>query len=174
MMTTAREKLIDWLRDAHGAEEEAHNLLKQLGGQISSNMEFGVGLEVQGERAGKRAAVLQACLAQLGTDRSLFKAMTGLLHAQAQAAEAMVTGDEPARALNSAAGIAGALDMSYRLLLVAAKAADEAAIGETCNALLADVDEFAAWLHDHAQQVAERYISIKTSRPTEAASLPTG
>lgn len=173
-MTTARGKLLDWLRDAQATEEEAHSLLKQVGGDISGNMAFSTGLEREGERAGRRAKTLSTLLEQLGGERSLLKTVTGLLHAQAQSIRAQLTRDEPAKALIAATSLASALVASYRLLLVAAKTAGEEEVGRTCQQLLAELHEFSNWLDEQAAKVAERYLSIKTVPPTGAAALPSG
>lgn len=173
-MSTARDYLVIWLRDAHAAEEQAHLMLKRTARQIDGYMPFTAGLGSHGEKSAEQAKRLEAALEQLGESPSLLKTLTGQIAALGQSLSGYVVDDEPVKAALAVAAFAHMEVASYRLLVTAAEAAGEPAIASMCEALLAEETEFAQWVDEQVPEVARRYLSLTTAPVPTGGGLPTG
>ena len=170
-MTTARERLTEWLRDAHAAEEQAHTMLRRTASQIEGHDEFRAGLERHGERSRDQAQRLEQCLERLGEGTSLIKTLTGQITAFGQTISGYVVGDEPVKAVLATTTFAHMEAASYRILVAAAEAAGEPGICTICETLLAEEVEFADWL-DHQLPIVTADYLAQNSRGTAGGTGP--
>ncbi|MDT9598555.1 DUF892 family protein [Sphingosinicella rhizophila] len=169
-MATPRERLVEWLRDAHAAEEQAQTVLRRTASQIEDHQEFCAGLERHGERSGEQADRLKQCLEDLGEGTSLLKELTGQITAFGQTLSGYVVGDEPVKAVLATATMAHMEVTSYRILAVTAKAAQETDIARTCDILLAEEVDFADWLDQQAPIVTQEYLAREQGAAREMSN----
>jgi ferritin-like metal-binding protein YciE len=158
-MTTARERLVEWLRDAYAAEQQAETMLRRTAGQIEGHAEFRAGLERHGAQSGEQAQQLERCLEQLGESPSLIKTVTGQITAFAQTLAGYVVGDEPVKAVLATATFAHMEVSSYRILIAAAQTTGEAEVARVCETLLGEETRFAEWLDGQLSPVTSTYLA---------------
>jgi ferritin-like metal-binding protein YciE len=157
-MTTARERLIEWLRDAYATEEQAQTLLKRTAAQIEAPGPFTEILERQGARSSDHAARLKDCLTALGESPSMVKTITGQIVATAQTVSGYLVDDEPVKAALALSTFAHLEVMSYQILSIAAEVVGEDEIASTCRSLEADKAEFSDWLDNQVPDITEDYL----------------
>ena len=157
-MATAREQVIEWLRDAHATEEQAHTLLRKTAQQIDGHPEFRARLEQHGELSADQARRLRACLEGLGEGPSALKMITGQIAAFGQTLSGYVVGDEPVKAVLATSTFAQMEVASYRILVSAASAAGMSDVSALCQALLDEELDFADWLERHTETVTRQYL----------------
>ena len=137
-MATAEERLNEWLRDAHAAEEQAHSMLTGAAGHLDDYPEFKTRLHQHGELSERQAQLLKECLSTRGESTSLVKGLAGKVIALGQTVSGLVVGDEVVKAALAIATFTQMEVASYRILIAAAET-----VG--ADALLVRV---AAYYHD--------------------------
>lgn len=155
---TAREHVIEWLRDAHAAEEQAHTMLRRTAQQIDGHPEFRAGLEQHGQLSKAQASRLETCLEALGESTSTLKTITGQITAFAQSLSGYVVQDEPVKAVLATATFAQMEVSSYRILIAAATAAGLGDVTSICENLLAEELSFADWLEEQTDSVTRDFL----------------
>ena len=171
-MATARERLVEWLRDAYAAEEQAHVMLKRTAAQIEGHRHFCAGLERHGEQSSAQAEELKRCLEQLGEGPSLIKTITGQITAFGQLVGGYIVGDEPVKAALATSTFAQMEVSSYRILIAAAQAAGETRIAQACMTLLGQEENFADWLAEQVPAVTREYLARETEPASGAGMVP--
>jgi ferritin-like metal-binding protein YciE len=157
-MPTARERIVEWLRDAHAAEEQAHTMLTKTAQQVDGHPQFRAGLERHGELSKSQAERLKACLEELGEGTSALKMITGQITAFAQTLSGYVVGDEPVKAVLATSTFAQMEVSSYRILLAGADAAGLPQVTTLCRTLLSEETDFARWLEQQTEEVTRNYL----------------
>jgi ferritin-like metal-binding protein YciE len=157
-MATKRERLIEWLRDAHAAEEQAEKMLSGTARQMDHDPEFRQALERHAAESEQQAQRLKECLHRLGEDTSLMKQLAGQFMAMGQTLSGYVVGDQPAKAALAIATFAQMEVTSYRILVAAAESAGETEIARTCEMLLAQEVDFSDWIDHETPQIVRRYL----------------
>jgi ferritin-like metal-binding protein YciE len=157
-MATARERLVEWLRDAHAAEEQAQTFMRGTADRIKSYPEFSARLHQHGELSGRQAERVKECLSRLGESPSLMKQLGGRITAVGQTLSGLVVGDEIMKAALATATFAQMEVSSYRILATAAEAAGESTITEACETVLAEEVEFLDWLEQQLPSLTDEYL----------------
>lgn len=157
-MATIRERVVEWLRDAHAAEEQAHSMLGRTAQQIDGHAEFRQGLERHSGTSEGQARRLKSCLENLGEDTSTIKTITGQITAFVQSLSGYVVGDEPVKAVLATSTFAQMEVSSYRILTAAAAAAGLNEVEQLCRTLLDEETEFARWLEGQTEVVTREYL----------------
>ena len=153
-MATTRDRVIEWLRDAHAAEEQAHTMLRRTAQQVDGHPEFRAGLERHAELSKGQAQRLEKCLESLGESTSTLKTLTGQITAFAQTLSGYVVGDEPVKAVLATATFAQMEVCSYRILATAAAAARLEEVETLTRALHGEETDFASWLEQQTDPAA--------------------
>lgn len=162
-MKTARERLVDWLRDAHAAEEHAQSMLRRTASHMEHHPEFRSGLERHSEKSEDQAGKLKRCLENLGEGTSALKTVTGQITSLGQTLSGYLVGDEPVKAVLATSTFAHMEVSSYRILVAAGEAAGESEVVSTCEILLAEEVDFADWLDQQIPLVTRDYLTSETS-----------
>lgn len=157
-MKTARERVVEWLRDAHAMEEQAHTMLGKTAQQIDGHPNFREGLDAHGKHSARQAAQLKSCLETLGESTSAVKTVTGQISAFAQTLSGYIVGDEPVKAVLASATFAHMEATSYRILVAAAAEAGMNEVAAVCRPLLTEEHQFVRWLDDQADIVTRDYL----------------
>lgn len=160
-MATPRDRVVEWLRDAHAAEEQANTMLRKTASQIEGHPEFRAGLERHGQLSDSQASRLKACLEQFGESTSAIKTLTGQITAFAQTMSGYVVGDEPVKALLAVSSYAQMEITSYRILVAAAETAGTGEVATVCRTLLREEQDFAEWLAGQAESVTRQYLTVQ-------------
>lgn len=162
-MTTARERLVQWLRDAHAMEEQAETMLKGHLDRVKHYPQFEARVGEHLRETRDQADVVRGCLESLGEDPSSIKDAGSKLLAKGQAISGMFADDEIMNwslALHSFENLEVA---SYTVLVTAAEAAGEAEIAEACRNILAQEEAMAQWVKDNLQTLTLDYLGRDAS-----------
>lgn len=158
-MATARERVIEWLRDAHAAEEQAHSMMTKTAGQIKGNAEFRAGLERHGNLSQEQARRLKECLEQLGESTSTIKTVAGQVTAFAQSMSGHFVGDEPVKAVLATSSFAQMEVTSYRILVAGAEVANMPEVATLARSHLSQETEFCEWLEKQSESVTRQFLT---------------
>lgn len=160
-MKTARERVIEWLRDIHAAEEQAHTLLQKTASQLDGHAEFRAGLDRHGELSKQQAARLKDCLDDLGEGTSALKIATGQASALMQTLSGYVVGDEPVKALLAISSFTQMEASSYRILSAGAQVAGLDRAASLCRSHLAEEENFAQWLESQTEPLTQEFLAVE-------------
>ena len=162
-MKTARERVIEWLRDIHAAEEQAHTLLRKTASQLDGHAGCSAGLDRHGEVSKQQAARLKDCLEDLGEGTSTLKVATGQASALIQTLSGYVVGDEPVKALLAIASFTQMEASSYRILSAGARIAGLDSVTSLCSSHLAEEEDFAQWLEAQTEPLTTAFLALETA-----------
>lgn len=157
-MATAEERLNEWLRDAHAAEEQAHSMLTGAAGHLDDYPEFKTRLHQHGELSERQAQLLKECLSTRGESTSLIKGLAGKVIALGQTVSGLVVGDEVVKAALAIATFTQMEVASYRILIAAAETVGDGATRQICERILAEEEEFARWLDQQLGPLTSQYL----------------
>jgi ferritin-like metal-binding protein YciE len=84
-MATAEERLMEWLRDAHAAEQQAETMLSGTAGRLENYPELRARLEQHIQETKRQADLIRGCIERRGGSTSTIKDTGGKLLAMGQA-----------------------------------------------------------------------------------------
>jgi ferritin-like metal-binding protein YciE len=165
-MTTARENLSNWLRDAHAMEGQAIELLEAQIDRLESYPEALPRLRSHLDETRQQQNQIEQCLHQLGTDTSTLKdsamkltaSMQGMLHAMA--------GDEVLKHALGSHAFEQFEAGCYESLMVAAERAGEPEIARTCQRIMEQELDMAAWVWENIPGLTQKYLQRSESGET--------
>lgn len=158
-MTTADERLNDWLRDAHAMEEQAETMLKATAGRIENYPLLKSRIEQHIGETHAQAERLARCIERRGTSTSSVKDIAGKLMATVQGLSGIFVGDEVIKASMASYTFEHMEISSYRVLIAAAEEAGDALTAETCRANLREEEAMAEWLEENLDPVTRKYLA---------------
>ena len=162
-MTTARENLSTWLRDAHAMEGQAIELLEAQIKRLEGYPEALPRLRSHLNETKEQQTQVEQCLHRLGTDTSTLKDtamkfsanMQGMLHAMA--------GDEVLKHALGSHAFEQFEAGCYESLMVAAETAGEPEIARTCQRIMEQELDMAAWVWDQLPGLTQKYLERSAS-----------
>lgn len=157
-MTSAREHLIDWLRDAYAMEIQAERMMDNMQARLRQYPALAAKLEQHIAETKTQAEQVKQCLHQLGAETSTLKttfaAMTGI----AQAMSGALADDEVVKGAVFSHAFEQFEVANYTVLVAAAQAAGEPAIAATLEAIRREEEAMAGWLRDNMPALVQQYL----------------
>jgi ferritin-like metal-binding protein YciE len=157
-MTTARDNLAAWLRDAYAMEGQAIELLESQISRLENYPQAQPRLREHLEETKAQQAELERCLEQLGESPSSFKEATMRVAANIQGLMHGLAGDEVLKHALASHAFEQFEAGCYRSLSVAAEAAGEPQIAQTCNRLMEQEQAMAAWVWEQIPALTSTFI----------------
>jgi ferritin-like metal-binding protein YciE len=159
-MADMRETLIDWLRDAHGMEKQAIDMMEAHSGRLEHYPELKAQIDRHIEETRTQVRRLEDCLGRLGTGTSAVK--TGLARASGmmQSLLGSATSDEVVKNAIGEASFERFEMANYRVLIAAAEACGETEIKRLCEESLREEEAMATWLDQQIPMVTRRYLGL--------------
>ncbi|UXY13670.1 DUF892 family protein [Chitiniphilus purpureus] len=158
-MTYAKENLIDWLRDAHGMEQQAEQMLKAQAERLDHYPELKARIEQHLQETLGQQQALERCLTRLGGSPSTLKDLAGKLVAFGQAIGGMAVSDEVVKGAMSGYVFEHMEIASYTVLIAAAEAVGDVETKRECMAILEQEVAMAQWLREHLPQVTRTFLA---------------
>src|SRR5437588_8109517 len=93
-MASAEERLMEWLRDAHAAEEQAETMLSGMARRIENYPDLKIRVEQHIRETQRHAEEVRGCIERRGGGTSSIKDAAGKIVALGQAMSGMFVGDE--------------------------------------------------------------------------------
>jgi len=154
-----RDRLAQWLRDAHAMEEQAETMLTAQASRLEHYPELRRRIEQHIEETRRQASRVDDCLKRLKTGRSSTKDIAGKLSATMQGLGGMVAGDEVVKGAMAGYVFEHMEISSYTALATAAEEAGEAEIARVCQENLAEEQAMAEWLYEHLPSVTKKFLA---------------
>jgi ferritin-like metal-binding protein YciE len=161
-MSSARDRLLDWLRDAHAMEEQAETMLSSQAQRIESYPELKQRIEEHLRETQRQAKLIAGCIERLGSSTSAIKTASAKMMAFGQGLSGLFVGDEVIKGSLASYTFEHMEIASYRILIAAAEVAGEPEIKRTCQEILAEEERMAAWLEEHLAQTTRDYLARET------------
>jgi ferritin-like metal-binding protein YciE len=158
-MTTARDVLLDWLRNAHAMEIHGEEMLKSQVRRIEHYPQLRERVERHLVETREQQAMLAQCLKQLGAEPSAFKELGARFAALGQSLFQVASADEVVKGAITTSAFEHMEITVYRTLAAAAKAAGEHDIERICATILPQEQAMAAWLDEHLPELVEQYMA---------------
>lgn len=162
-MPTQKERLAQWLRDAHAMEQQAETMLSAQASRLDSYPELRRRIEQHLEETKRQAARIQSCLKQMGTDTSATKDLAGKFTATMQGMGGMFAGDEVIKGAMAGYVFEHMEIASYTSLISAAEAAGETEVARVCRENLSEEKAMADWLLGHLPSVTQTFLRREES-----------
>lgn len=160
-MTTARESLTVWLRDAHAMEIQAESFLETQIDRLENYPEALPRLRSHLEETKQHKAMIERCLTSLDEDPSTFKDTSMKVTASIQGMLHSMASDEVLKNALASAAFEQFEAASYRILVTAAQKAGEPEIARTCETIREQEVSMADWAWHQLQPLTEKYITLE-------------
>jgi ferritin-like metal-binding protein YciE len=157
-MTNPRENLAVWLRDAYAMEGQAIELLESQIKRLENYPQAQPRLREHLEETKAQRATIERCLEQLGESPSSLKAATMKLAANVQGMLHGLAGDEVLKHALGSHAFEQFEAGCYRSLSVAAEAAGEPQIAQTCVRLMEQEQAMAAWVWEQIPTLTQTFL----------------
>jgi ferritin-like metal-binding protein YciE len=157
-MTSARDNLIAWLRDAHAMEQQAETMLSAQYARIETYtaLKERIGLHLQETK--QQAVLLQGCLERLDEGSSTVKDVAGKLTAMAQGLGGVFVSDEVVKGSLAGYTFEHMEIASYRILVAAADYVGDRETVAVCQRILDEEIAMAKWLEDNIGSVTQEFL----------------
>lgn len=157
-MTTPREHLIDWLRDAYAMEVQAEKMLDNMADRLEDYPALKARLVQHVTETREQATKVQQCLHQLGADTSMLKTGLGAVTGMVQAMSGIFASDEVVKGAIFSSAFEYFEIINYRALIVAAEAAGESGIIAMLTSNLLQEQAMAAWMEENLPAVIKQFL----------------
>lgn len=163
-MTTASERLLQWMRDAHAMEEQAERMLEIESRRIENYPELKAGIDRHLEETRRQAERLKNRLDRMDGGTSIIKdTMAGLL-GLAQGMSGLFAGDEVVKASLANYTFEHMEIASYRMLIATAQEAGDMESKQVCEENLREEEAMAAWLEQQLVPLTKAFLARGAKR----------
>jgi len=162
-MTTPRENLTSWLRDAYAMESQAIKLLETQIERLESYPEALPRLRRHLDETREQQSQVEQCLHRLGTDPSTLKDTAMKLGANMQGMLHAMAGDEVLKHALGSNAFEHFEAGCYESLMIAAETAGEPEIARTCQRIMEQELDMAAWVWEQLPALTHKYMQRAAS-----------
>jgi ferritin-like metal-binding protein YciE len=160
-MPTAMENLLDWLRDAHAAEEQAKTMLTGTVARVDTYPMLKERLEKHIEETARHAELVQSCIDRLGSTTSTIKDTSAKLMATAQSLSGHFVSDEVVKAMLATYSFECMEIASYTILKAAARQVDDEETFSICEQILREEEAMALWLLATMPEITQEFLMLE-------------
>jgi ferritin-like metal-binding protein YciE len=164
LMNSVGERLNEWLRDAHAAEQQAETMLSNMASRVEDYPELKRRIEQHVGETRRQAERVRGCLERRGDDTSALKDTGGKMLGFSQAMSGMLTDDEVMKGAIASSAFEAMEIASYRILADTAAEAGDPETARVCQEILREEQAMAAWLERHLPSLTHAYL-VKDRTP---------
>jgi ferritin-like metal-binding protein YciE len=157
-MTTAEDRLLQWLRDAHAAEEQAEAMLKGTASRIENYPELKARIEQHVRETQRHAELVRGCIERRGGSTSALKDAGAKMLGVGQALSGLFVGDEVMKASIASYAFEAMEIASYRILIAAAQQVGDQETARACEQILREEEAMAEWLQGNIPPLTQQYL----------------
>ena len=165
-MATAEERLTEWLRDAHAAEEQAETMLSGMAGRIKSYPELKKRIEQHLKETQRQAELVKGCLERRGESTSTIKDAGAKAIALGQALSGIFVGDEVMKGSIANSAFEAMEIASYKILISTAEEVGDKETARVCREILKEEEAMADWLQKNIPTLTHEYLAREKSGAT--------
>ena len=160
-MAKAEERLMEWLRDAHAAEEQAKTMLSGMAGRIKNYPELKARIEQHIRETERQAELVRGCIERRGGSTSSIKDAGAKMVAMGQAMSGMFVGDEVMKGSIASAAFEAMEAASYRILIAAADLVGDGETKRVCEQILREEEAMEQWLKQNVSALTQKYLRLE-------------
>jgi ferritin-like metal-binding protein YciE len=157
-MARAEERLMEWLRDAHAAEEQAKTMLSGMARRIENYPELKARIEQHIRETERQAELVRGCIERRGGSTSTIKDTSAKMLAMGQAMSGMFVGDEVMKGSIASSAFEAMEIASYKILIATAEQVGDQETKRVCEEILREEEAMADWLEDHVASLTQQYL----------------
>lgn len=167
-MTSKKDNLLDWLRDAHAMEQQAERMLKAQAERLEHYPQLKTRIEVHLQETLEQQRLLEGCLERLGSSPSTLKDVGARLMAFAQGIGGMTVSDEVVKGAMSGYVFENMEIAAYTVLIAAARALGDAQTQAVLERILPQEVAMAEWLRGHLPELTQAFLARDSDPDAEA------
>ena len=168
-MASAEERLLEWLRDAHAAEEQAETMLSGMAKRLENYPELRARIEQHISETQRQAELVRGCIERRGGSTSAIKDAGGKLLAMGQAMSGMFVGDEVMKGSIASYAFEAMEIASYRVLISTAREVGDHETARVCEQILKEEEAMADWLEQNMPALTRHYLNGERTADATAA-----
>ena len=157
-MASAEERLMEWLRDAHAAEQQAETMLSGTASRLENYPELKARIEQHIRETQRQADLVRGCIERRGGSTSMVKDAGGKMMALGQAMSGMFVGDEVMKGAIASYAFEAMEIASYKILVIAAQQVGDQETARICEQILQEEKAMADWLEQNLPMLTENYL----------------
>jgi ferritin-like metal-binding protein YciE len=154
----AREHLMDWLKDAHGMEMKAVELLEKQAERLEGYPEVQEKVREHKEQSRSQAERLEHCLDLLDSSRSWGKDLMGRTAGNLAAMGNAMASDEIIKNCIGNCAFEHFEIACYKSLIETAGIAGELEIVQICKDIMHEEQEMAEWMDQHLPSLTKNFL----------------
>lgn len=171
-MTTAsippRDRLVQWLRDAHAVEKQAESLLESKLDRIEHFPELAQRIAQHLEETRSQWVRLEACLRRYDESPSTLKDLASKFSALIHSIGTAGMSDEIVKAVGLLYAFKHMEVASYGNLVLAARAVGDAETEQVCLSILDEEIAMATWLANNQKMITDRFLALDVAEGIDA------
>jgi ferritin-like metal-binding protein YciE len=160
-MARAEERLMEWLRDAHAAEQQAESMLSGMAGRLENYPELKARIEQHLRETQRQAELVRGCIERRGGSTSMVKDAGAKMLGFGQALSGLFVGDEVMKGAIASYAFEGMEIASYRILIETAKHVGDQETARVCEQILREEEAMAEWLLQHIPALTQQYLRLE-------------
>ena len=157
-MASAEERFMEWLRDAHAAEEQAKTMLSGMARRIENYPQLKARIEQHIRETERHAELVRGCIERRGSSTSTVKDTGAKMIAMGQAMSGLFVGDEVMKGSIASAAFEAMEIASYRILIATAEKVGDLETKRVCEEILRDEEAMAEWLKQNVASLTQQYL----------------
>jgi len=157
-MASAKERLLQWLRDAHAMEEQAEQMLSSQAKRLENYPELRERIDHHLQETRGHAERVRSCIERHGTSKSAIKDMTGKVVAVGQGLSGLFVGDEVVKGSLADYTFEHMEIASYKILIGAADQVGDSETKRVCQEILREEEAMASWLEENLPSLTREYL----------------
>jgi ferritin-like metal-binding protein YciE len=158
-MASAEERLMEWLRDAHAAQEQAETMLSGMARRIENYPDLKVRIEQHIGETQRQAELVRGCIERRGESTSTIKDAGGKMVGLGQAMSGMFVSDEVMKGSIACSAFEAMEIASYRILIDTARQVGDEETARTCEQILQEEEAMARWLEQNLPMLTRQYLT---------------
>src|SRR5918999_899709 len=156
-MASAKERLLEWLRDAHAMEEQAEQMLSTQAKRLENYPELRKRIEHHLQETRSQIQRLRSCIERQGSSKSAMKDMAGKVVAAGQGLSGLFVGDEVVKGSLADYTFEHMEIASYKIIIATAEEVGDSETRRVCQEILGEEEARASWLEQHLPSLTIQY-----------------
>lgn len=167
-MASAEERLMEWLRDVHAAEEQAETMLTGMANRIDNYPQLKSRIDQHVKETQRHAELVRGCIERRGENTSTLKDAGGKLLGLGQAMSGLFVGDEVMKGSIASYAFEAMEIASYRILVSTAKEVGDEETARVCEQILHEEEAMSEWLEQNLPALTQQYLKREQTPGTTA------
>jgi ferritin-like metal-binding protein YciE len=159
-MADTNDHLMDWLRDAHAAEQQAETMLSGMAGRLKNYPTLKSRIEQHVEETKRQAELVRGCIERRGGSTSTVKDAGAKMIAMGQALSGAFVDDEVLKGAIASTAFEAMEIASYKILISAAEEAGDIQTANVCKEILAEEEAMEDWLTENLPMLTQQYLRL--------------